>query len=236
MGKITKVPGDIFLFAGGRDSRRRGADPLLVRAFSLIGLESPTVAYVGAASNDNRIFFMWIAGMLKKAGAGSVSLAALASRRADQAKARSLLERSDVIFVSGGDVELGMNVLERTGVADVLQELQRAGKPFIGASAGSIMLAKSWVRWPDQGNDAAAETFPCLAMAPLLCDTHAEKEDWEELKALLRLSAPASGYGIPMGAALRVRADGSLSALGKPVPCFKFQEGRLERLADLQPD
>jgi cyanophycinase-like exopeptidase len=214
---MNKAPSDMFLFAGGRDTLRRGADPLLVQAFSLLGLARPGVAYIGAASNDSRVFFMLIAAMLKKAGAGSVRLAALASRRADPAKARMLLERSDVIFVSGGDVELGMNVLERTGAAAVLKELQRAGKPFIGVSAGSIMLAKSWVRWPDEGNDATAETFPCLGLAPLLCDTHAEKEDWQELKVLLKLTGAALGYGIPSGAALRVSSDGSLFALGKPV-------------------
>jgi peptidase E len=226
---------DIFLIAGGRESRSRGGDPLLARIVSLIGLEKPAVAYIGAASNDNRVFFVWIKAMLKKAGAGSVRLAALASARADLVKARSLLQEADLIFVSGGDVEAGMNVLALNGFSTLLKELHRAGKPFIGLSAGSIMLARNWVRWPDAGNDAAAETFPCLGLAPLLCDTHAEKEDWEELKTLLRLSGPEAGYGIPAGAALRVKADGSLSALGKPVPRFKFQDGRLQRITDLKP-
>jgi peptidase E len=226
---------DIFLLAGGRESRRRGKDPLLAGIFSLIGLERPSVAYIGAASGDSRVFFMWIASMLKLAGSGDVRLAALASRRADPAKARSLLERSDVVFVSGGDVEQGMNVLERTSMGAWLAGLNRAGKPFIGVSAGSIMLARSWVRWPDGGNDAAAETFPCLGMAPLFCDTHAENDDWDELKALLRLVAPQTGHGIPSGAALRVRADGTVSALGKAVPRFESRDGNLLRLADLEP-
>jgi peptidase E len=226
---------DIFLIAGGRESRSRGGDPLLARIVSLIGLEKPAVAYIGAASNDNRVFFVWIKAMLKKAGAGSVRLAALASARADLVKARSLLQEADLIFVSGGDVEAGMNVLALNGFSTLLKELHRAGKPFIGLSAGSIMLARNWVRWPDAGNDAAAETFPCLGLAPLLCDTHAEKEDWEELKTLLRLSGPEAGYGIPAGAALWVKADGSLSALGKPVPRFKLQDGRLQRITDLKP-
>jgi len=226
---------DTFLVAGGRESRSRGGDPLPARIFSLIGLERPEVAYIGAASNDNHIFFMWIKTMLKKAGAGSVRLAALASARADLAKARSLLQGAGVIFVSGGDVEAGMHVLERTGFSPLLRELHRAGKPFIGLSAGSILLARSWVRWANAEDDSTAESFPCLNLAPLLCDTHAEKEDWEELKVLLKISGADVGYGIPSGAALHVSADGSLFAMGKPVSRFKFQDGRLQRISDLPP-
>jgi peptidase E len=232
---MKKTLADIFLVAGGRESRSRAGDPLLARIFSLIGRERPEVAYIGAASNDNRIFFMWIKALLKKAGAGSVRLIALASVRADLAKARHLLQEADLIFVSGGDVEVGMRVLERTGIRILLMDLQQSGKPFIGLSAGSIMLARSWVRWPDAGNDAMAESFPCLGLAPLLCDTHAEKEEWEELKTLLRLSGPEVGFGIPAGAALRVKADGSLSALGKTISRFKFQDGQFAQTIDLKP-
>jgi cyanophycinase-like exopeptidase len=225
--------GDLFLIAGGRESRRCKGDPLLAGIFSLIGLEHPVVAYVGAASNDSRVFFLWIAAMLKKAGADSVPMAALASKRADLAKALSLLERSDVVFVSGGDVELGMNVLQRTGASGVLKKLHQAGKPFIGLSAGSIMLARNWVRWTDPGDDRTAEEFPCLGLAPVLCDTHAEKEGWEELKVLLQLLGAPVGYGIPAGAALRVAAGGSLAAIGRPVQRLVLKESSTARDSDL---
>ena len=167
--------------------------------------------------------------LLKKAGAGSVHLVALAAARADLGKARSLLQEAGIIFISGGDVE-ARHEASWSGQAPTRcsRSFHRAGKPFIGLSAGSIMLARSWVRWPGGGDDATAEAFPCLGMAPLLCDTHAEQDDWEELKALLRLSGPETGLGIPAGAALQVRADGSLAALGKPVPRFRFQDGRLQ--------
>jgi peptidase E len=230
---MTMPPADIFLIAGNRESRRREGDPLLAGILALIGLERPAVAYVGAASSDNRIFFMWIAALLKKAGAGSVRLAALASGRADLAKARSSLQEADLVFVSGGDVEAGMRVLERTGFTLLLKELHQAGKPFIGLSAGSIMLARSWVRWTDAADDSTAESFPCLSLAPLLCDTHAEKEGWEELKMLLKLTGAAEGFGIPSGAALCACADGSLLALGKPVQRLAWRGGLPERIGEL---
>lgn len=212
-----KGAGDIFLVAGDPGRRGAGRDPLLEAILARLGMERPGVAYVGAASGDNRVFFIWIAALLKKAGAGPVRLAALASRRADPARARAVLRESDLVFVSGGDVEAGMAVLRKSGADGWLAELHGSGKPFIGLSAGSIMLARRWVRWADPDDDDTARDYPCLGLAPLLCDTHAEKEEWEELKKLLQLTRAPGGYGIPAGAALRVAADGSLEALGKPV-------------------
>jgi peptidase E len=210
------MPG-LVLLAG--DPGRRGArrDPLLEEALARLAPPRPSVAYVGAASHDNRLFFLWISALLKKAGSGAVRLAPLAGRRADPAQARAVMEDADVVFVSGGDVELGMGILRAAGLDEPLRRLGSAGKPFIGLSAGSIMLARSWVRWADESDDASASPFPCLALAPLLCDTHGEGEGWQELRTLLRLTGEPSGFGIPAGAALAVGGDGSLAALGKPV-------------------
>jgi peptidase E len=191
------------------------------------------VAYIGTASKDRRIFFKWIASWLKKAGAAAVHLAALVSPRADLDAARNTLQAADLIFVSGGDVALGMKYLERGGMISYLQQLHRAGKSFLGLSAGSIMLARNWVRWTDPDDDASAEVFPCMGLAPFVCDTHAEKENWKELKILITLSKPDVAYGIPSGASLQIAADGSLTALGKPVQRFKFQQGRIVRGEDL---
>jgi len=224
---------DIYLVAGDPGKRGVGSDPLLAAILAQLGPARPSVAYVGAASRDSRVFFIWIAALLKKAGAGSVRMAALASRRSDPAKALAILRDSDLVFVSGGDVAAGMDVLAGSGADRWFAELQRAGKPFIGLSAGSIMLARSWVRWSDPGDDGTAEAFPCLGVAPLLCDTHAENEDWEELEMLLTLTGAPLGYGIPAGAALRVAADGTLSALGKPVHRLGREHGRAQRLAAL---
>jgi peptidase E len=223
---------DVYLIAGGRDSSGPGRDPLLAAIVANLGVPLPRLAYVGAASSDNRMFFMWVAATFRKAGAGPVRLAALASQRADTARARALLEDSDAVLISGGDVDLGMRVLARTGLIPLLAGLHRQGKPFIGLSAGSIMLARSWVRWADPHDDATAAAFPCLGLAPVLCDTHAETEGWEELKVLLRLSGADSGFGIPSGAALLVRADGSVAAMGRPVRRIALGA----ELPDLVPD
>jgi len=225
----------IHLMAGGQRHTRKGPDSLLEAVFADAGRVRPSIAYVGVASDDDRDFFEWLASLFQRAGAGEVRLVPLASPRSDVAEARTVLEESDLVFISGGDVEAGMGHLERQELSSFLRALHLAGKPFFGLSAGSIMLARCWVRWTDPRDDASAEAFPCMGVAPLVCDTHAESDDWEELRTLLALTDETIGFGIPAGAALRVGRDGTLSALGKAVHRLKRRHGRIERLKDLAP-
>ena len=225
----------IHLIGGGRKHTRKGPDRLLEAVFAEAGAPRPSIAYVGAASEDDREFFRWLTDLFRKAGSGEVRLVPLASPHSEPAVARDLLERSDLVFISGGDVEVGMAHLDRHGLTGYLRDLHRGGRPFFGLSAGSIMLARCWVRWTDPQDDGSAERFPCLGLAPLVCDTHAESDDWEELRALLPLTDEGVGFGIPTGAALRIGSDGEISALGAAVHRLASRDGRVERLGDLVP-
>ena len=213
----------VFLIAGGQRMRkRRGPDPLLQAAILQTGVKRPMTAYVGTASGDDDAFRFWFTRLLQKAGAGEVTLAPLCGGRGDPEKAKTVLVASDLVFISGGDVEEGMKVLEQREMTGFLRRLYRSGKLFLGVSAGSIMLTRKWVRWSDAHNDASTELFPCLGIAPVLCDTHGEGDDWEELKALLALSpVGAMGYGIASGSAIRVEPDRTISALGGEVARFR---------------
>ena len=228
----------VYLLAGGRGESRKGPDLLLQEVFSRTGLKEPSVAYLGAASEDDRDFHNWLSARFRAAGSGAVRLAPTASARADLDKARAILSESDLVFFSGGDVEVGMRILRERGLLPFLRRLHRVGRPFFGLSAGSIMLARGWVRWADPANDATAERFDCLGLVPILCDTHAETENWEELKALLRLCRhPGTvGYGIPSGGALRIMPNGGVSALGKPAFRFRAQAGGIVSLLPLPPE
>jgi cyanophycinase-like exopeptidase len=222
---MAEMYAPIFLIAGGRGIRVwKGPDPLLQAVFLRAGILRPMVAYVGAASGDNAAFRLLIARRLQKAGAGKVTLAPLCGRRGEIEKAKAVLEASDLVLISGGDVEEGMRVLKEKKMTDTLQRLYHTGKPFFGISAGSIMLAQRWIRWPDSEDDTSSELFDCLGLAPILCDTHGEAEGWEELQALLALSPTgAIGHGIVSGAAMVVEPDGTVSALGGEV--HRFQKG-----------
>lgn len=213
----TKVPS--FLLAGGPGSNHRQTQRILGKVIDAAG-GAPAVAYLGSASGDDTRFYGWLRDLLLGAGARSVTLAPTAGAKADIALARRVLDECSMVFVSGGDVEAGMDVIARRGLSGYLRTLA-SRVVFCGVSAGSIMMSREWVRWPDPDNDASAERFSCLGVTPVLCDAHGEGEAWVELQALLRLCPDGSrGYGIRTEAALRI--DGSkVQVVGGSVDVYR---------------
>lgn len=233
---MKPTPRPVFLLAGSLGQRRSGPDPLLQQVFAATGMASPSIAYVGAASGDNPDFFKWLAVLFRSSGAGGVRLAAMASPRDDMQETERIIREADLIFITGGDVEAGMTLLRERKVIPLLHRLYQSGKAFFGLSAGSIMLARAWIRWKDPEDDRTAESFDCLNFAPLLCDMHDEADDWTELKTLLKITrSPAVGYGLPAGSGLRIGPGPSVRAMGQPVIRFKRGPKGITPLSPLQP-
>jgi len=202
----------------------------------IIGKSEPVIAYVGAASGDNWPFYKMISGILKRACSCQINRILISSKKADLGKARNDLSSADAVFISGGDVEAGMKILDEKNMTGFMRDLYLKDTLFFGVSAGSIMLASEWVQWRDPEDDSTAGLYPCLGLAPLICDTHAEEDNWEELKTALSLKDEgAVGYGIPSGACLKVQADGRLEALGGTVVCYSRVKGKVKKLRSLLP-
>jgi len=206
-----------------------------------VGREHPIVAYVGAASNDNGGFFTMIKAAACASTKARMKLAKIASPRASASDARDLLTECDLVFVSGGDVEHGMNVLREKDLVKPLKALAAKGKPMFGISAGSLMLARDWVRFPD--DDAAkAVLFPCLGIAPLHADAHAEADNWDELRVLVDLlrrrgDEKPLGYGLTRKGCLRVEVSASrvkIRALGTDIPRIGVRRGKVVDLPVLR--
>jgi cyanophycinase len=209
----------LYLLAGGNFGNHRSMLPLLKRALDKCG-DKPRVAYIGTASGDNVIFFSMIRSLLKEAGAAKTYLVKLANNKADLPAARQMLSDADAIFISGGEVDDGMRWLAAHGLVDFLKELYDQGKLFFGLSAGSIMMGAHWVRWEDPKDDVTSELFDCLGFVQTTFDTHAEDEDWKELKAALQLQGPgARGFGIPKGGMVVVDSNGNMDA---EIPLFGY--------------
>jgi peptidase E len=230
----TKRP--IYLLAGGPRSRRKSPDPMIRAILRETGKKSPSVAYVGVASGDDKNFFRFISELFLRAGAAKVEHAIICPSEADLHKAQEVMSAADAVFISGGDVEAGMQVLEDKKMMSFLADLYNQGKLFFGLSAGSIILAKEWVRWRDPDDDSTAELFPCAGFAPVLCDTHAEEDQWEELKAALALEKDNTiGYGIATGTGIKIYPDSKVEALGGPVARYVRKAGKVVQEPDLVP-
>jgi peptidase E len=227
----------LYLLAGGRGHDIMVTLSNVRKIINNIGKTRPTIAFVGAASMKDNWLVYAIISMFINAGCNCrIKRVVIAPGKADLNKARNILQTSDAVFMSGGDVEVGMQVLREKNMIGFLQELAKQGKLFLGVSAGSIMMAKEWVRWKNPQDDSTAELFPCLGLVPIICDTHAESDNWVELKAALNLETEGTiGYGITSGAYLKVYPDGRLEAEAGTVSRYTLLNGNLERKADLLP-
>jgi dipeptidase E len=226
----------VFLLAGGRHSYSKRPDALLQTIYRSFGTKNPNIAYSGAASGDNRNFFGWIASELTGAGADKVAHAVIASPGADLNKAKTILESADIVFMSGGDVKEGMDILQEKNMIDFFTKLYQQGKPFFGMSAGALMLASKWVYWPDPDDDDYAELFPCLGFAPVICDAHDEEADWEELKTALMLDKEGvRGYGMGAGSGIKVTPQGEVSLVGGNVYQLVRRGNKVVRIEETLP-
>jgi peptidase E len=236
----VKKPLTIHLTGGGP-----GAMLALRRHFkaALGEIESakPLVGYVGSASNDNAGFFAMIKGALALGtGVARMRMVKTASPRASASDARALLEECDLVFVSGGDVDHGMKVLREKDLVKPIKELAKAGKPMFGISAGSLMLARDWVRFPDT-HPSEPVLFPCLGIAPLHADAHAEEDNWDELRVLVDLvrrrgDEEPLGYGLTRKGGLRIDVDASgvkIRPLGTDIPRVGVRKGKIVDLPAL---
>jgi peptidase E len=223
----------VYLIAG-RQAARKGPDPVLLKIYRESGKTSPVIAYSGTANGDDERFFTRMAEAFREAGAGKIEHVRLSSKKADIEKAKDTLTRADIIFISGGDVEVGMEGLKENNMAGFLTSLYEQGKPFFGTSAGAIMLAKEWVRWPDPDDDSSAELFPCLGFAPIICDCHDEESGWEELRGALKLKEDGiKGYGLSAGSTVKVFADGKVEVVAGTVNQYVRRGKKIEKLSDI---
>ena len=218
-----------ILLAGGLPGNP--AAIVRIMAYGFHGIQNPIVAYIGTANDDNIAFFHMMKFALKKAGADKVIFVHLAKEKPDLDSAKNVLSKADVIFLSGGEVEDGINWLKKHGLISFIKDLFSSGKRFMGLSAGVIMMGKHWVHWDVEGDDSTSKLFDCLGIIPALFDVHGEDENWIELKAALKLLGEGSrGYGLPRTCAISADSRGTLVNLENEYMVFVNEGGQIHVL------
>jgi hypothetical protein len=135
----------------------------------------------------------------------------------------AVVERADLVFVSGGDATLGAKVLARTGAGGWIRDASARGVPTLGVSAGAIVLGAWWIDWPEDEDapEDQAELVACVGVLPgHVFDAHDEEDGWQELRVAQRLAARrgvhARFLGIPSGGGLVFLADGTMEVVESP--------------------
>ncbi|MBI1853296.1 MAG: Type 1 glutamine amidotransferase-like domain-containing protein [Planctomycetes bacterium] len=206
----------VFLVAWP-DFRRRDVNAWHSRALGATGARKPRVAFVGAASGDDRFEERWIAGYFRRRFGIVCRPVAIESGRTSRDEARRLLSRANLVYLGGGDPLLCVRAVERAGVADLLRRRRRAGTVFFGISAGAIALGPCWPKWPDPPNsklpEDGARLVPCLGIHRAgVFDMHSEDDGWPELHACRRLTSRSARWrrlvacGVPKRGAALVEA------------------------------
>ena len=226
----------VYLLAGGRGRTILSTFAIARNIIKSTGKKKPLIAYVGAASlKDNWLIYAVVTSFIRLGVSCCIKRVVIAPPKADLDKAKTTLQKADVIFISGGDVEAGMQVLSEKHMIEYFRNLSCQGKLFMGISAGSIMLCKEWVQWRDPRDDSSADLLPCLGIVPLICDTHAEKDDWLELKTAVQLKGTGTtGYGLSSGAFLKAYPDGRLEVISGCVASYACEGGQIERKSNLE--
>ena len=139
---------------------------------------------------------------------------------------RAFLRRAQLIVLAGGDVRLGWNTFERTGMKDVIVERYVHGAIVVGVSAGAVQLGRYAVI--ETPGSRKTEVFEVFKLVPLVIDTHDEKTDWARLSRTIRsLEGAATGVGIPSGGGVVVHQDFTVEPLRLPAHEFRYDDGRV---------
>ena len=214
--EIKNINKAVLFSGGGR------IDIEETKALLYDSLKGKRAAYIGAANGDRVAFFENMKTMLLRLGIKKVDFLRLARKDVDEKEVRKILKEADIIFISGGEVEDGMKWLSIHNLCEYLKVLFNEGKQFICVSAGTIMMGSHWFSIDESKKDSNPTLIECLGIIPTVFDTHAEDEDWIELKTTLRLLGEGSiGHGIPSFG--MITADGSGNLVGYDTDILEYR-------------
>lgn len=204
---------DSQLLFGKRQGR------LLLEA-ALDGLAGDTplrAAYIGASNGDRPEFYE-----IFEAAVDAVGITD--RRKIDSSFAptdRAFLAGAHLIVLAGGDVRLGWNTFERTGMKEVILGRYAEGAVLVGISAGAIQLGRFGIEVTPESRET--DVFDVFNLAPRVIDTHDEQADWARLQRTIHLlNGTVTGLGIPAGGGVIVRPDSTIEPVGRPAHEFRF--------------
>jgi cyanophycinase-like exopeptidase len=231
----ASAPGLVYLAASSQGDAigsmiKRAIDSAPMRA----GKRKPRVAISYAAVADSLAGRTFMKSFATKMFWGAELVAfhvAGEKSKMDSAKAKTIVEEADIVFLTGGDPVLGARLLVDAGADGWLRDARARGAACIGISAGSIMLGAVWAEWPEEPPPGAkwdgGKLVRCTGVVKdMVLDCHAEEDDWSELKlvsGLLEDQRASAGpraaklprrLGLPTASGIIVDGKGGIEWVG----------------------
>ena len=191
---------------------------LLESALDALAQDTPlSAAYVGASNGDRPEFYEIFEAAVDAIGITDRRMIDSSFGAAD----RAFLDRAQLIVLAGGDVRLGWNTFEKTGMKDAILGRHAHGAILVGISAGAVQLGRfGMVETPES---RSAELLEMFNLVPVVIDTHDERSEWARLsRAIQMLQGATTGLGISSGGGVIVHPDTTLEPLRRPAHEFRF--------------
>jgi cyanophycinase len=214
----------LYLLADSQLLFWKRQDRLLLEA-AVDGLARDTplsAAYIGASNGDRREYYGIFEAAMDAIGITDRRMIDSSFGTDD----RAFLERAQLIVLAGGDVRLGWNTFEKTGMKDVILGRYGQGAVLVGISAGAVQLGRYGI--VETPESSTTELLDLFKLVPVVIDTHDERAEWARLSHTIHLLAgAATGLGIPSGGGVIVHADTTIEPLRRPAYEFRFEGPRV---------
>ena len=197
---------------------------LLDAALDRLTVDGPlTAAYIGASNGDRREFYEIFEAAVNAVGITSCRMIASSFDPDD----RAFLQCAQLIVLAGGDVRVGWDTFEKTGMRELILNRYARGAVLVGVSAGAVQLGRYGIAETSESPSTAP--FDVFNLVPMVIDTHDEQAGWARLThAINLLDGAADGLGIPAGGGVIVHTDATIEPLRRPAHEFRFVAGRVE--------
>jgi cyanophycinase len=182
-----------------------------------LGGRQASAAYIGASNGDDlRPYHDIFVPAMQQIGVPECRMILTRPSPEDGA----FLERSEIILLAGGSVELGWRAFESNGVKELVQRRRLEGALLMGVSAGAVQLGRGGL------TDDESQVISTFGFLPFYVGAHEERDDWRSLRKLVGLVPENSqAIGIPFGGGIVYR-EGELTPVCKPIVEILVENGK----------
>jgi len=153
-----------------------------------------TICYIGAASNDNCIYYQTFRFLLWWFKS-SWNVQVITIKEIIDDKVDDKLFVSDIIFIDGGNTAVMLKLFNETNFDKKIFAAYSRGKILGGVSAGLLCWFKEGIT--DSFGDL--RVLKCMNLIKYSCTPHYSGERKKKFKELIESGELSSGYGVPDG-------------------------------------